>query len=234
MISNGQACYEALNAPITVSHFAGEKARAIFKLVEHCWRETQSVDLALLHSYLLETGAAHLTGWDELKELMEYVPTWLEIRKYIPRLEELRVRRAKRIAIAQAAQAIEKGDDDQADKHLATAGELKAKRKPQKSIEHQMEDLNDFLTGKSGAPLVTGWPSIDKRLKFTRGRLYALAARTKGGQNDPSCPAGARDGQARLPGARLLRGDVPDGLQSVAAADHVRSATGTWMPQRVG
>src|ERR1019366_1222861 len=141
MIASPQACYEALCGQLGKDHFASENHQILFGSVERCYRNSGEVDVALLHSYLIETGAGTTTGWVEINEMVEYVPTWTLIRTYVPRLDELRIRRAKRLAIADAAKAIAKGEDDKADEFLEKAVQLKSRKKPKKTVTHQMGEL---------------------------------------------------------------------------------------------
>lgn len=183
MISNGQACYEALCFPLTSEHFTLESNRRLLKAMERCYKQCGGqVDVAVLHSYLVECGLSESIGWQTICSIVEYVPTWRMIHAYMPRLDDLRMRRAKRAAVEDAHKAMQDGDPDKADKVLDRIGEIKPKRKPKKSMQLQMDEVRSYLAGKSDGPLITGWPSIDKRLKISRTRLYGIAGRTKEGK----------------------------------------------------
>lgn len=183
MICNDKACYEGLCFPLVADHFTLESNRRLLKCIERTFKASSGqVTLGTLHSYLVECGLSEMMGWNTILHSVDRVPTWYVIYANMPRLDELRMRRAKRAAVEDAYKAMQAGDPDKADKVLDRIGEIKPKRKPKKSMQLQMDEVRSYLSGKSDGPLVTGWPSIDKRLKISRTRLYGIAGRTKEGK----------------------------------------------------
>jgi len=186
MILHRRACYEAMIYPLTREHFTSQKHRLLFDVATAAYEEGESGEVGLIFHRMEQAGRAQSYSLVDLLSVFELAPTSTMIRVYAQRLEELRLRRARRERLVHAYDLLRSGDEDGAESALREALEVPRLDKAIESQDLQVERLAEELKAEPESGVV-GLPTGFSRLNratwgLTPATYWLILGQTSAGK----------------------------------------------------